>query len=438
MQNRRMTTSMRNWAGNITYAAREVLRPTTIDGLQQAVRSRERVKVLGTRHSFNGIADSEHTLLVLDRLPVEMQLDPLTATVRASGGSTFGELAAWLHARGRALPNLASLPHISLAGTYATGTHGSGSANPVLAASVVALELVMADGERIEVSRASHPEVFDGVVVGLGALGVVTSVTLATVPAFDVRQDVYLDLPFDAALAHFDALMDGAYSVSLFTGWQRAAFDTVWCKRRLDDAGSAGHPGAAVDSAVPDPREPLFGAAAATENQHPIPGLNGQVCSEQLSRPGPAHERLPHFRMAFQPSHGNELQSEYLLPRHHAVAAFNALRPLQAELAPLVMVNEVRTVAADGLWLSPAQGRDSVAFHFTWRSDVPAVQSLLVKLEAALAPFEPRPHWGKLFAMAPAELRARHPRLQDFAALARRFDPNGRFRNRFLDTWVMS
>jgi xylitol oxidase len=420
-----MAKPLTNWAGNLEFSAREVLHPASLDELRAAVREREHLKVLGTGHSFNGIADSAGTILLLDALPASISLDPATATVRAAANITFGELGAFLHERGFSIPNLASLPHISLAGAFATGTHGSGVTNPVLAASVEALELVKADGELVRFSRAMDCDVFDGVVVGLGALGVVVSVTLHVVPAFEVRQDVYLDLAFDTALAEFDELMAAAYSVSLFADWRQAAFDTVWCKRRVADAVRR------------DPQAPLFGARAATTNQHPIPGLDAVHCTDQLSRPGPAHERLPHFRMDFVPSHGDELQTEYLIPCCHAVAAFNALRPLRSEIARLVLVNEIRTIASDALWMSPAYGRDSVAFHFTWKPDWAAVQGLLTKLEAALAPFEPRPHWGKLFTMTPAEVHKHCPRLADFRALAHALDPGAKFRNRFLDTYVL-
>ena len=419
------TQPLTNWAGNFRFHAHDVLHPASVDDVRAAVRDHEHVKVLGTAHSFNDIADTTGAMLMLDALPPAISLDPANATVRAAAGVTFGELSAFLNGRGFSLPNLASLPHISLAGAFATGTHGSGVANPVLAASVAALELVKADGELVSLARVGDSDVFDGVVIGLGALGVVVSVTLDVVPAFEVKQDVYLDLAFDTALAEFDELMATAYSVSLFTDWRQAAFDMVWCKSRVGD---------------PAPRDPqalLFGARPATTNQHPIPGLDAIACTDQLSRPGPAHERLPHFRMDFLPSHGDELQTEYLIPRRHAVAAFNALRPLHSEIARLVLVNEIRTIARDSLWMSPAYARDSVAFHFTWRPDWAAVRGLLTKMEAALAPFEPRPHWGKLFTMTPAEVHKHCPRLTDFRALAQAFDPGGKFRNRFLDTYVL-
>ncbi len=421
-----MTEPLRNWANNLTYSAREVLRPGSVAELQTMLQSRSRIKVLGTGHSFNDIADCEDTLLLLADMPQEMNISAAAGTARASAGLTFGALGAYLHQHGYALPNFASLPHISLAGAYATATHGSGAANPVLAASVVALDLVQADGQLLSLSRATHPDVFDGVAAGLGALGVVVSVTVATVPAFSIRQDVYLGLPFDAALAHLDEILACAYSVSLFTTWRQAAFNSVWCKRRSgSDASPADSPAA------------LFGAAVARTPQHPLPGLDAQACTEQLGRPGPAHERLPHFRMDFRPSHGQELQAEYLLPRSCAVAAFRALLPLQEALAQAVLVTEVRAVAQDTLWMSPAYGRDCVAFHFTLKPDMAAVLPLLTKIEAALAPYEAAAHWGKLFAQSPAEVQARYPRLDDFRQLAATFDPGGKFRNKFLNRYAM-
>jgi xylitol oxidase len=348
-----MTKALTNWAANLTFSAREVLHPATLEELRSAVHDRNNVKVLGTGHSFNDIADCKETILVLDTLQEQISLDPVASTVRATASMTFAAIGAFLHERGFALPNFASLPHISLAGALATGTHGSGTANPVLAASVVALELVKADGELVTLTRAADSEIFDGAVVGLGALGVVVFATLAIVPAFQVQQDVHLDLAFDKVMSSIDAIMDSAYSVSLFTNWRHATFNTLWRKSRVGDPGCR------------DPQTPLFGAGPATTNQHPIPGLAALHCTEQLSRPGPAHQRLPHFRMDFAPSHGNELQTEYLLPRRHAAAAFDALRALHSEIARLILVSEIRSVAKDTLWMSPAYGRDSIAFHFT-------------------------------------------------------------------------
>ncbi len=383
------------------------------------------VKALGSRHSFNTIADSSGTMITLDASNPAIDLDRARQTVTVSGGARYGDLGAAIQPEGFALTNLASLPHISVAGACATGTHGSGNANPILAASVAALELVTATGAVQQFSRTGDPEMFPGLVVHLGALGVVTSLTLDLVPAFDVRQHVHQRLSFDAVREHFDEIMSSAYSVSLFTDWQRPEFTTVWRKVRVGDLDRH------------DPAVPFFGAPPASEHLHPLPGLDPLPCTSQLGEPGPAYERLPHFRMAFTPSSGDELQSEYLLPREHAVGAIDALWSLHDRISALVLVGEVRTVAADAFWLSPSHGRDSVALHFTWRPDWPRVRELLPDIEHALAPFDPRPHWGKLFTMARPDVRRCYPHLPRFIELAGRLDPSGRFRNAFLDEFVL-
>ena len=329
------------------------------------------------------------------------------------------------NSEGFALANLASLPHISVAGSCATGSHGSGVRNANLAAAAAALEIVRADGELERIDRATAGDVLHGAVVSLGALGVVTSVTLEVEPTFRMRQDVYEDLALSDLVDHFDEIVSAAYSVSLFTDWSGPSFHQVWLKSRLEEEG-----GAKV------PARDLFGARLADRDLHPIRGLPAEACTPQMGRPGPWHERLPHFRLDHTPSAGDELQSEYLVARADAVAALLALEGLRDRLSPLVLVSEIRTVAADELWLSPAYRRDSVAIHFTWRPDVRRVGDLLPDVEAALEPFEPRPHWGKLFATDAQVLRSRYERRRDFVALAHRLDPDGKFRNAFVDQYV--
>lgn len=420
-----MTQQLQNWSGNYTFSATTYHAPTTVSEVQSMVHHSARIKVLGARHSFNGIADSGGDLLSLDALNAITDVDQRNQTVTVGGGVRFGPLCAYLHREGYALPNMASLPHISVAGAYATATHGSGDHNPILAASLSALEMVTADGEVARMSRAGDPAYFDALQVGLGALGLVTSLTLDVIPTFDVAQYAYEGLSFEAMELHFDEIMASAYSVSLFTDWQQPAFNAVWCKTR------------GADPTIHDGETPLFGATAAHRDLHPLPGTDAQSCTPQLGVAGPWHERLPHFRMEFQPSRGDELQSEYLLPRQHAAAALRSLKGIQARIAEVVLVNEVRTVAADTAWMSPCHHRDSVAFHFTWKPDWAAVRVLLPLIEACLAPFEPRPHWGKLFTMDPAGVRQQYPRLLEFQELARGHDPSAKFSNTFLKTYVL-
>lgn len=408
----------RNWAGNYSYQASRIARPRTLGELQELVAGSTAIRALGSRHSFNDIADTTGTLAVLDGLDSGLSVDTGDMTVTVSGGIRYGTLAAELQRRGFALHNLASLPHISVAGAVATATHGSGDANGNLATAVAGLELVTADGSILTARRGDAD--FDGMVVGLGALGIVSRVTLDIEPAFDVAQSVFEDLSWEQVLENFDQVTSSAYSVSLFTDWSGPTLGHAWLKNRTD----AEPAGAGMDS--------FFGGVPATQARHPLPGVSGSNCTQQLGMPGPWSDRLAHFRMEFTPSKGDELQSEYLIPREHAVDALRTLRRLSSVVTPLLLIGEIRTIAADTLWLSPNYGRDGIGLHFTWRPDQPAVQPVLRMLEAELAPFAARPHWGKLFDADAAAIAPLYPRFSEFTALADRMDPAGKFRNDFL------
>jgi alditol oxidase len=402
-----------NWAGNVAFAAPGFYRPSSLSELQALVARSARIRVLATGHSFNDLADSPGAQVSLAGLPPEVSVDSAASVARVAASLSYAELAVRLDARGFALCNLASLPHISVGGATATGTHGSGTANQNLAAAVVGLTLVTADGDLIELDCA------DGAVVHLGALGVVSSLTVALVPSFDVSQRVYENLPLEVLDDRFTDVMTSAYSVSLFTDWRAPRLTQVWIKQRLD---------------VPAPliqEASWFTATPASAARNPVPGASPDACTVQLGVPGPWYDRLPHFRPEFKPSAGDELQSEYLLPVAHAVPALHALNQIRDRLAPVLRICEIRVVAADQLWLSPCYHQDSVAFHFTWISDVAAVRPVVTLAERQLAPFGPRPHWGKLFTTPREDLRARYERLPDFLDLMRRFDPSGKFRNAY-------
>ncbi|MEV6086116.1 FAD-binding protein [Streptomyces parvulus] len=405
-----------NWAGNITYTAEELLRPRSPRALGALVAGSARLRVLGSGHSFNEIAQpgAGGVLLSLADLPSVVDVDTAARTVRVGGGVRYAELARRVHARGLALPNLASLPHISVAGSVATGTHGSGVGNGSLASAVREVELITADGSALTIARGDGR--FGGAVTSLGALGVVTSLTLGLEPAYEVEQHVFTEMPLAGLdTATFEAVMASAYSVSLFTDWRAPGFRQVWLKRRTDQ---------------PLPEFPY--AKPAVDRMHPVPGMPAVNCTEQSGVPGPWHERLPHFRADFVPSSGAELQSEYLMPREHALAALHAMDAIRDVVAPVLQTCEIRTVAADAQWLSPSYGRDTVAAHFTWVEDTTAVLPVVRELERALAPFAARPHWGKVFTTPSAELRALYPRLDDFRSLARALDPAGKFGNAFV------
>ena len=334
---------------------------------------------------------------------------------------TYGQLSPYLHQHGFALHNLASLPHISVAGACSTGTHGSGEKNGNLSTAVSALEMVLASGEVRMLSREKDGEKFHGAVVGLGALGVITKVTLDLQPTFMMQQYVYQNLPLDQLTKNFDAIERAAYSVSLFTDWQKPLINEVWIKAR-------------ADAEQKFEASPVFyDAKRATRNLHPIIELSAENCTEQMGVPGPWYERLPHFRMGFTPSAGKELQSEYFVPRQHAMDAILAVQRLHEMVSPHLLITEIRAIAADDLWMSPCYKQPCVTIHFTWKQDWPAVSKILPVIEKELTPFKVRPHWGKLFTMSREQLKPSYEKLPEFVALCSQFDPKGKFRNSFLN-----
>ena len=409
-----------NWAGNLTYSTDHLFTPATVDEVRQMVKSCSKLRALGTRHSFNAIADSTQNQISLKNLD-QISIDEKARTVTVGAGVTYGKLAPVIDARGYALHNLASLPHISVAGGIATATHGSGIHNGNLATAVAGLELVTADGELLSFSHEKDGDRFLGMVVGLGAVGVVTSVTLKSLPSYQMAQSVYEHFSFDHLKDNFDAIFGSGYSVSLFTDWQHHQATQVWIKRRI------------LPGAKKDWQPEFYDAKLATQKLHPVAGHDAEPCTEQQGIPGPWYERLPHFRMNFTPSSGRELQTEYLVPRQRGYEAILAVEKLRDQITPHLFITELRTIAADDLWMSTAYQRDSLAIHFTWKPEWPEVSKILPQIEKELEPFAPRPHWAKLFTLPPARLQAQYARLGEFQALVKQFDPQAKFRNEFLE-----
>ncbi len=415
-----------NWAGNLEYSTENLHLPKSVEELQQMVKDCDKARALGTRHCFNTIADSNDNQISVQHLNQVVSLDEQASTVTIEAGMSYGQLCPYLHERGFALHNLASLPHISVAGACATATHGSGMRNGNLATVVTALEFIDANGALITLSRKTDPEKFRGAVVNLGGLGVLTKLTLAIQPAFQMRQDVYQFLPLSQLEENFEEIMSSGYSVSLFTDWQTDKVNQVWIKRRIEENDT--------EKAAPT----FFGASLATKNIHPIVELSAENCTEQMGVPGPWHERLPHFRMNFTPSSGKELQTEYFVPRQHAVEAIRAVSQLKDQLGPLLMISEIRAIDADDFWMSPCYQQPCIAIHFTCEQNKELLQQVMPMIEQALQPYEARPHWGKMFAMSPTRLQSLYQKLPDFKALLMEYDPQGKFRNDFMQHYIFS
>ena len=410
---------LQNWAGNLTYSTENVFYPKTVEEIKDIVKNKKQLRALGSRHSFNKIADSTENLVSLKEMNKVLSLDKDAKTVTVEAGMRYGELAPYLHENGFALHNLASLPHITIAGAIATGTHGSGVKSGNLSTAVSAIEFVNASGDLVTLSKKKDADLFNGAVVALGAIGVVTKITLDLLPTFNMKQVVYRNLPMSELKNNFDAIEAAGYSVSLFTDWKNKNINEVWIKSRAE-AGDT------------PPLPELFGAKLATQNLHPIETESAVNCTDQMGVPGPWFERMPHFKMGFKPSAGKELQSEFFVPIEHAYDAIMAMETLHEKITPHLFISEICTIQADDLWMSPCYKKTSVALHTTWKQETDEVMKLIPLIEEKLAPFNAKPHWAKLFTMSPSHLQSRYEKLNDFKTLVAQYDPKGKFRNEFL------
>ena len=403
---------MQNWSKNVDFNDRDFLQPESLAELQEMVRLNQKIRARGTAHSFNEIANTSSYAINLAKMPRVIEVNSEKSSVRVAAGLTYGELAPVLHSQGWALNNLASLPHISIAGSISTGTHGSGIKNQNLANQVLSLDIVTSEGELRHIDRTSPA--FSTLVIGLGLGGIVYQYELKVEPTFEIRQVIYPQIPFDILQRNFDQIMGTAYSVSYFTDWSSDQVGNLWCKFRDHEV-------------IP---ESVGGISKAESKYHPIPSVDPTACTDQFGESGDWHQRLPHFKLEFTPSVGEEIQTEFFIDRKDAAAALEVLMQLSDVITPLLWITELRTIAADEIWLSGAYQRDTVAIHFTWKK-VDAIYSVIQKVEDALRPFNYRPHWGKVFTADAKYLSSVYPRMGEFKALILALDPSKKFENSF-------
>ncbi len=408
-----------NWAGNLQYSTNNVYYPKTVEEVQEVVKRCNKVKALGSKHSFNTIANSKDNFISLSNLNKVVSLDKANNTITIESGTRYGDFAPYLDQHGYALENLASLPHITVAGATATGTHGSGVTHGNLSSQVAAIEFVNAKGDVINLSKKDGDK-FYGAIVNLGAVGIVTKATLNVIPTFKMKQVVYMNMPMSALKDHFADVESKGYSVSLFTTWANKNINEVWVKSVANDNDS------------PAPHE-LFGATLATKNMHPVQEQSAENTTDQMGVPGTWYERMPHFKMGFKPSTGKELQAEFFVPIEHAYDAIMAVETLNEKITPHLFITEIRTIKADDLWMSPCYKQTAVAIHFTFKQETDAVMQLLPLIEQQLMPFNVKPHWAKLFTLDPKILQSRYQKLANFKQLVAEYDPDGKFRNDFLE-----
>jgi L-gulono-1,4-lactone dehydrogenase len=423
-----MATAWRNWAGieRCTPAAREApaTRDEVVAAVRRAARDGRRVRVAGSGHSFSPAVLTDGTLLSLERLGGVHAVDAASGLVRVQAGITLHRLVRELDARGLALPNLGDIDVQSLAGALATGTHGTGAGLPNLSAQVVAMELVLGDGSVRELTAADG-DLLRAARVGLGALGVVTAVTLRCVPAFRLRgvdrpeplEDVLASLDERARADHFE-----------FFTFPHSPLALTRTNTRTDDPPSGPGPARAwVSDVLLDNH--AFGALNRVARRRPglVPVLN-----RLMGRSASRRERVGRsFEVFASPRLVRFVEMEYAIPREHAVEAVRAVREV-LERHPVSFPLEFRLSAADDALLSMAQGRDS-AFVAVHAFDGMPWEAPFREVEALMAGWDGRPHWGKRSFLGAEALAPRYPCWDEFAAARAELDPERRFANAWTD-----
>ncbi len=410
--------AMKNWSGNVQYNPALILRPATISELQNVISHATKARAYGSGHSFNTLADTDGTLIAFTEFEKQIEIDSAKMLVRVPAGVRYGDIAPELHQNGFALKNMGSLPHITVVGATSTGTHGSGVGNKNLAGSITGIEMITATGDAVVLREEELPVAR----IALGSLGIIHHVTLELVPTYEVAQTVYFDMPFEQFVSNLYEILSAGYSVSAFSMWGDDFVDQVWVKSKIGTNPVL-------------TQKDWYGASLATEKSHPIREAENTAATEQLGVPGPWFERLPHFKLDFTPSFGEELQTEYFVDRKDAAAALRAIYMIRKELSDLILVCEIRTVEKDFNWLSEAYDRDAFVIHFTLRPNISAVEKLLLILHESLKPFKARPHWGKLFTNTAFDFSGLYPKFNDFLKYRETYDPSRKFVNSILETW---
>jgi len=411
---------MKNWAGNLTFSGKEYIEVDSISRLQSVVSKASGVKVLGTGHSFSDIADTTQTQISIKNLSNEIEIDSIKKVALVPAGMQYADVCRYLEKRGWALFNTASLGEITVAGAILTGTHGSGSYNPILSDCVEGIEMVLASGEIFNLLREDSKE-FSGFVVSLGALGVFTKLKLKIVESFSIKQFIYENIGMQSIAENFEAIFDKAYSVSYFSNWEKNTTGQIWMKF-LDDNNLAELPSV------------WLGGNIANANQHPVKTNDPSPCTDQMGVSGKWLYRLPHFKLDCSPASGDEVQTEYLVNRTYVREYIAGLSNIGDEIAARVYATEIRTIKSDDLWLSGAHGRQTVGFHFTWKKS-DSLHKFLPKVEEILGEHDGRPHWGKLFSTPRENLMGRYPKYSHFEELLKKYDPDKKFRNSFINRY---
>ncbi len=421
----------RNWAGDQACRPAAFERPSGTQEVAAAVRAAaaagRTVRVAGAEHSFTGAVLTDGTLLSLERMSRVLDVDRASGLVRIQAGITLHDLNGVLWDHGLAVANLGDIDVQSIAGAAATGTHGTGHGLPNLSAALHSIELVTGDGSVVECNEESDPDAWRAARVGIGALGVVTEVTLRAVPAFTL-EGVDAPMPLEATLERLGELAAGSEHFELFT-FPHTGVALTRTNRRTDAPPAPRSAGRAwVDDILL--RNHAFELACRIGRARPslIPRLNRAV-----TRASGTTRRVDRsYEIFASPRRVRFTEMEYAVPRADGAEAVRSVLAMIGERRlPVPFPLEVRFVARDDALLSPATGRDTcyIAVH-QYRGM--AWEPLLRATEEIMDDFGGRPHWGKRHFQSAATLASRYPDWDRFAAVRARLDPEGRFANGYL------
>jgi FAD-linked oxidoreductase len=421
----------RNWAGNQAMSPAQVVHPRGVEEIARAVKEAasagRRVKAIGSGHSFTGIGLTDGVLLQLDRHTELLNVDASTGLVTVAAGMPLHALNATLAEHGRGLTNMGDIDVQTVSGAISTGTHGTGRASGSIAHQVAGLEIALADGSVVTCSLTERPELFEVARIGLGALGVVTTVTLRTEPLFALTADER-PMPLDDVLDGFEELVaDNEHFEFYWFPHTRTALTKR--NNRAIELAPLSRTRAWVDDELLSNR--VFEATCRLGALMPrvIPGINKLAARALSART--YTDTAPHVFTS--PRRVRFCEMEYAIPRSELPAVFRELTTLPESLGERISFPvECRVAPADDIPLSTASGRDSayIAVH-VFRGT--SFDRYFNAVESLMGTVGGRPHWGKLHNLDAAVLRERYPRFDDFLAVRRELDPEGVFRNAYLD-----
>uniref|UniRef100_A0A915D0Y3 FAD-binding PCMH-type domain-containing protein n=1 Tax=Ditylenchus dipsaci TaxID=166011 RepID=A0A915D0Y3_9BILA len=414
-----------NWGGNFNFSTQDIKYPTTTAGVQQLVKEcKGKIRPVGTRHSFSEIANTNDTLICLVHMNLILSVDPSVPSVTVQAGITYTDLIPFLQSIGLAIPMMASLGEISIAGAINTAVHGSGAGIGNLATQVLGLQMVLADGSVVQYSKGQNDTELAAATVGLGALGIVTQVTLQAQPTYNLAINVFENMDMSVLDTQLYNITHSGYAINMWSTFGTpGVLDQVWITTKVDSNGVNAYGNVSQ----------LYGAPAATAQSSPIAALPPTYVVPQMGIVGPYYERLTDYDLGLSGQEGQQTQSEYYVDFDDFVPALKALQTLSAEINAVVYVALFRITEKDELWMSPQYKKTTMAIHFSWQPKLDQVMALLPKIEAALAPFNPIPHWGKLYTLKPEQYLPLLPKYPEWREQVELHDPTHKFRNKWLE-----